>query len=299
MARSRWAQRDVEIHQIRYFLAIVREGTFGRAAAACNVSQPSVTRAIHKLERELGGQVIDRSRASLTLTRLGEEMLPRLQGIDRQFGELRGEARRLNTDQRLRLRLGLLSSANSRGISALITRLLGSQTDNEVVVQSGSASDLTEYLLGGDLDAAISTAAVATGRIDFRPLYNEPFCIACAPGHRLAALDEVPLGEAAREPYAELSGAGLEDVWDSLTGPAARLVPQVSTDRLDLVSNLIRDGRWIGILPQCLQTNKDIAFRPLAAPAVSRSIGLLTVRGRAMTACVERLVGVAGDVDWG
>lgn len=292
-------QHDVEVHQIRYFLAIVREGSFGRAAAACDVSQPSVTRAIHKLERELGGQLIDRTRNSLTLTRLGEKMLPRLQGIDRQFCELRGEAHRLNADLRLRLRLGLLASANSRGFSTLIARLLGVQGDNEVAVQSGSGSELTEYLLAGDLDAAISTPAVATGRIDFKPFYREPFCVACAPGHRFAGLSDVPLAEVAKERYAELSGSGLEDEWQRLADPSVRPMPSVTTDRLDLVSNLIREGPWIGILPRCLLSDPDFVYRPLVGSPVVRSIGLLTVRGRAMTPCVERLVAVAGTINWG
>src|SRR5437016_5616679 len=69
----------MEMHQIRYFLAVARTLNFTRAAEECNVAQPSLTRAIKLLEDELGGELFRRERSHSHLTDLGQRMLPLLQ----------------------------------------------------------------------------------------------------------------------------------------------------------------------------------------------------------------------------
>lgn len=69
----------MEMHQIRYFLATARVLNFTRAADDCNVSQPSLTRAIQKLEDEFGGELFRRERSRTHLTDLGRQMLPHLE----------------------------------------------------------------------------------------------------------------------------------------------------------------------------------------------------------------------------
>src|ERR1700755_2911003 len=68
----------MEMHQVRYFLAVSRTLNFTRAAEQCNVAQPSLTRAIRQLESELGGDLCRRERPQAQLTELGQRMLPLL-----------------------------------------------------------------------------------------------------------------------------------------------------------------------------------------------------------------------------
>src|SRR5439155_3211599 len=68
----------MEMHQVRYFLAAAVELNFTKAAEKCNVSQPSLTRAIKQLEGELGGDLFRRERPQAQLTELGERMRPLL-----------------------------------------------------------------------------------------------------------------------------------------------------------------------------------------------------------------------------
>ena len=69
----------MEMHQVRYFLAVARLLNFTRAADECNVTQPSLTRAIKQLEAELGGDLFRRERPAAQLTELGQRMHPLLQ----------------------------------------------------------------------------------------------------------------------------------------------------------------------------------------------------------------------------
>src|SRR5262245_11508152 len=75
------AEIVMEMHQIRYFLAVADELNFTRAAEKCNVAQPSLTRAIKLLEEELGGPLFHRERANTHLSELGRAVQPNLEQI--------------------------------------------------------------------------------------------------------------------------------------------------------------------------------------------------------------------------
>ncbi len=82
----------MQMSQIHYFLALCEERNFTRAAKRCGVSQPSLTNAIKRLERELGGSLFDRERANNPLSKLGMLVRPELARIDRSAGEAKRKA---------------------------------------------------------------------------------------------------------------------------------------------------------------------------------------------------------------
>jgi LysR family transcriptional regulator, hydrogen peroxide-inducible genes activator len=85
----------VEVHQLRYFCAIAKHGTFTRAAEAEHVAQPSLSQQIHKLEDELGGKLFHRLPREAKLTSLGESFLPRALAILQDIRDTKAEAQRL------------------------------------------------------------------------------------------------------------------------------------------------------------------------------------------------------------
>src|SRR4029077_3957866 len=72
-------ERPMELHQVRYFLAVASTCSFTREAEQYNVTQPALTKGVQKLEQELGGQLIYRERQLTQLTDLGKEVLPMLE----------------------------------------------------------------------------------------------------------------------------------------------------------------------------------------------------------------------------
>jgi LysR family transcriptional regulator, hydrogen peroxide-inducible genes activator len=85
----------METHQVQYFLALCKEKHFGRAARRCGIAQPSLTKAIRKLERGLGGLLFYRS-PTVELTELARALQPYLRRIVRNVEGARREATRLN-----------------------------------------------------------------------------------------------------------------------------------------------------------------------------------------------------------
>ena len=84
----------MELHQVRYFLALCSEQTFTRAAKACGVSQPSLTNAIKRLEQELGGELFHRGPPKTVLSELGRAVFPHLERMTACMGEAHRAAKR-------------------------------------------------------------------------------------------------------------------------------------------------------------------------------------------------------------
>src|SRR5262249_25169393 len=96
----------MEMHQIRYFLAVAEELNFTRGSKRCHVSQPSLSRAIKYLEEELGGSLFSRERASTHLTDLGHMVRPHLQSVyDHSMA-----VKHLSQDRKVPLKLGIMST---------------------------------------------------------------------------------------------------------------------------------------------------------------------------------------------
>jgi hypothetical protein len=87
----------MELHQVRYFLAVCKEKSFTRAAKHCGVPQPSLSDAIKRLEQELGGQLFHRSRVNCLLSELGQEVWPHLAKLDQCARDARRQAVRFLT----------------------------------------------------------------------------------------------------------------------------------------------------------------------------------------------------------
>lgn len=85
----------MEVHQLRYFCAVAKQGTFTRAAETEHVAQPSLSQQILKLEDELGGKLFYRLPRVARLTPLGESFLPRALAILQEIRDSKAEARKI------------------------------------------------------------------------------------------------------------------------------------------------------------------------------------------------------------
>jgi DNA-binding transcriptional LysR family regulator len=98
----------MEMHQVRYFLAVAEELNFTRAAEKCNVTQPSLTRAVKALEEELGGPLFHRERANTHLSELGRMVRPHLQQIFDDSLEAKRVAQNFSKLKKSKLKVGVM-----------------------------------------------------------------------------------------------------------------------------------------------------------------------------------------------
>ncbi len=289
----------MELSQIKCFLAVAETLNFTRAAERLGIGQPSLSRALRRLEVELGGPLIRRERGNTHLTDLGRTVLPRLSVVLSEAQAALSDATTLAATSRVSLRLGVMCTIGPARIVSLFRHLAVRLPRFELIVRNDTAERLTAMLLAGEVDVAVLAAPKLGEHLEALRLYEEPYVIAFPRGHRFERLAEVPLSELRAEAYLDrlnceyLSYVEAEGrVWD------LDLDVRVQSEHEDWIQAMVATGMGCCVIPAHLVAHSDILTRPLVDPALSRTVSLVTVRGRPRAALVEQFCRLCRTVKW-
>src|SRR5579862_8342398 len=133
----------MEVHQLRYFCAVARHGTFTRASEVEHVAQPSLSQQIQKLEAELGARLFDRLPRSARLTVFGRAFLPRAERILRELYEAKIEMQEMSGQEKGDVSLGVIPTI----ASYLLPRVLSSFSRRHAEVSVKVIEEITPVLL--------------------------------------------------------------------------------------------------------------------------------------------------------
>ncbi|MDX2204993.1 MAG: LysR family transcriptional regulator [Hyphomicrobiaceae bacterium] len=290
----------METHEIRYFVAVARELNFTRAASTCGVSQPALTRAIQKLEAELGGALLLRRPGHVELTQLGRKLLPQLEEVEQGLTDIRRKAERLVGQQASRLRLGVMCTASPTVVVELLSQLRSQHDKLDVSIVDMKASGVIDMLLDDQIDIGITAQPAYPDAVAARPVMGEDFVVAMSEAHPFARRNQVALSEVARASYLERLGCEFDDYLEVLS---AAEVPEFNvafaSEREDWIQALILSGQGIAIVPQGMGCLPGIVKRPLVEPRIARTISLVTVRGRPLSALGQSFMRAASARRWG
>lgn len=289
----------MELHQIRYFLAVVEKLNFTRAAEACNVTQPSLTRGIRKLETDLGGLLFERKSAGIELTELGRSLLPSLQSVDSGIGTAVEIARNMRQTKKRRLRLGLACTLGPQRLIDVVQRLSKRLPELELFLMETKSSDIVERLLADEIDVGVACQPNYPEEVAATPLFSERFGVAFPPGHRFQALVEVPLDEVINESYVERLNCEFDDYFALRFGDRPfPLDIRFSSEREDWVQALILAGLGVSFVPEGLPLQPGILMLPICQPEMQRDVALLTVRGRPHSIVIDSFMRIAATHKW-
>ncbi len=284
----------MEMHQVRYFLALSETLNFTRAAERCNVAQPSLTAAIKKLEAELGGPLFRRERHRSHLTDLGRLMKPHLERIHTTSEVARAEATAYWDQDKAPLRLGVMCTIGPDRMVDLFERLRSEVPSLDVELKEDPGSALVEHLMDGDLDIALIGLPEYPDRLDAESLYTEKYVVAFPQGHRFETMREVPLKELEVENYLARVNCEHPRFLDTLDISASFVAnAKFRSEREDWIQAMIAAGMGVAVVPEFMPSNPGIATRLLVEPEVSRTISLVTVSGRRFSPTIEILVRLA------
>lgn len=279
--KSRVPKTAMEMQQVRYFLAIVREESFSRAATACSVAQPSITRAIRRLEDEMGGLLFDRRRNRVELTELGRSVLPRFERVEAELAEATRSAASVATARRHVLRLGLMCTLGPQRLIDLLDSASTRINGFELRLQEGKARTVMDQLVADRFDVAIACLPKFPEEISAQPLYSERYVVAFRSGHRFERMDEVAFDELIGEDYLERLNCEFDEYYaDHFGEQPFDLNVRYASEREDWIQAMILAGHGIAILPEHLPLMPGILVRPLSQPTMTREVSILTVRGR-------------------
>jgi DNA-binding transcriptional LysR family regulator len=190
----------MELNQIKYFVVLARTLHFTRAADMCNVSQPALTKAIQKLEDELGGALFLRERSHTQLTDLGRAMLGPLERAHASAHEAKTQAAAFRRRETSPLRIGLEHSVPTSVLTPVMSALRRQNEAIEISLRQASRSDLCDRMLNGDLDVALLVEGPALHeRLHRWPMFTEDYVLICPPDHPFRDRAMVSLSDLAAE----------------------------------------------------------------------------------------------------
>lgn len=290
----------MEMHQVRYFLAVCRTLNFTKAAEECNVAQPSLTRAIQKLEEEFGGLLFHRERANTHLTELGRAMQPHL---ERTF-EAAQAAKQLATGFKkgdiVHLRLGVSRMVDTTSVISVLGGVRQALPSAELTVDAGSDPKLTEDAVAGEYDLVVTgDESYITERMRSWTLHREPLVAVMTRDHKLAGQKSVALSDFEGVELIQLTNCPIADRIRQICADAG-VKPKftVRAGSCDQIVSLVRQGLGISTLPESIVAGTDLVTKPIDGISIERTITLGSVAGRKFSPATDAFVKLARSRDW-
>jgi LysR family hydrogen peroxide-inducible transcriptional activator len=295
----------MEMHQLRYFVAVAEAGSFSRAAERCHVAQPSLSQQIQKLERGLGQVLFDRLPQGAVLTEAGHALLPRARRILAEVREARGELERDLEDGRLPLAVGAIPTMAPYLLPPVLDRLTEEFPACELTVREDLTDRLVEALADLELDCAVMSTPVSHRLIDLEVIGSERLLLVTSPALELPPAEQLDLDALRRQPTIVLHemhclGEQIRDFCEA-SDLGQRIVCRSS--QLETVQRLVALGLGLSLVPEMAArpgTDDALGYRPVPGLDPRREIAVAWRRDRSRSRLARRFAElVRADLDAG
>ena len=287
---------ELKLKDLRYLVAVADLRHFGRAAARCFVSQPTLSAQLKKLEQALGVQLIERAPNNVSLTPTGEEIVARARRIIEASDEVVTLARSQRDPLAGRLSVALLPTIGPYLLPRVAPLIRKTLPRLQLRLYEYTTAAMLERLHAGALDVGILALPVEMQGLESRELYREPFLVALPERHPLAAQDTVRVADLKGETLLLLEdGHCLRDqALEVCSRVGVREQQDFRATSLETLRQMVATGAGITLLPElagrgAYRSARGVALRPFARPAPVRHIGALWRRSSARRPAIDAL----------
>jgi LysR family hydrogen peroxide-inducible transcriptional activator len=282
----------MELHQLRYFCAIVETGSFSRAAQRTNVSQPSLSQQIIKLENELGTRLFDRLGRSVRLTEVGQVFLPRARAVLHELEAARSDVVERKASVSGSICIGVIPTIAPYFLPPILASFSRKRPQARVSVVEEITPLLLDRLRAGSMDVAIVAVPLGVRGNEFQsfPLLVEKLYAVLPKGHALSKRRAISLGELQNEPFLLLRDGHCFRETAVAACKRARMNPQVifESGQFGSILGMVSKGLGVSIVPaMALEKRPGCRFVPLADERATRTIGAIVLKGRSQTRISE------------
>lgn len=283
----------MEFHQLRYFLAVARSGSFVRAAEEEGVAQPSLSQQIKKLESEIGFPLFDRLGRSIKLTHYGEALLPHAEAVLRQAAEARKSLDALNRPDAGKLVVGAIPTILPY---ALVEPVAAFQREHPLVdlhLTERTTENLIEGLRSGEIDLAVLALPIRHPEIVCADLFREAILVALPEGHAAAASGSpVPISVLRGERMLLLrEGHCLRDqVLTVCSRHRVQFEHAFESDHLTSILAMVASGFGASLVPETATRHASGCALLPTQPATIRRVGYAKAAGHHSTPLQKRFI---------
>jgi LysR family transcriptional regulator, hydrogen peroxide-inducible genes activator len=290
----------MEMHEIRYFLAASESLNFRRAAEECHVSGPALTRAIQKLEEEVGGKLFRRERNHTHLTDLGILIRPHLERILSEAEGAKITAHKFLRLEHAPVKLGVMCTIGPIYFMGFLAEFHAKHPGIELTLIDGTAERLNELLRNGWLDLAIlALPEPFQETIQAVPLYRERFCVAFPVGHEFQAREMIRMDHAAKQPHLLRVNCEFQSRISIQCQDLGINIPVVyRSEKEDWIQSMVAAGFGVTFLAEFSVVTPGVISRPLIKPEVIREISLISIEGRSRSPAVETFAQAIQTYPW-
>lgn len=270
---------EMQLHQLSYFVAVARTRHFTRAAESVHVAQPSLSRQIGTLERELGTALFSRGRGNITLTPAGETLLPFARRILADAENARVQVQDLVGLARGRLRLGATPSLSTVLLPGALRHFHDAYPGIELRVEEGGSRDLVRLLGHGELDLALIIVPLQARdpALAATPILREPLVVATTVDGSPVRAKSLRVRELQRYPLIMFrEGYDLREATIAAFR-RERIDPRFAVEggEMDAVLGFVEAGLGVAVVPtMVLEGRPGLRRIPFKPPGLSRTIAL-------------------------
>ncbi|WP_392566868.1 DNA-binding transcriptional regulator OxyR [Utexia brackfieldae] len=285
----------MNIRDLEYFVALAEYRHFRKAADACNVSQPTLSGQVRKLEDELGVMLLERTSRKVLFTQTGLMLVEQAREVLRNVQIFREMASKQGEDMSGPMHIGLIPTVAPYLLPYIITLLHDAFPQLELYLHEAQTNVIVSQLEQGKLDCAILAAVKETDPFIKIPLFDEPMCLAAHVDNRLAKEKVVKLSELRGEKFLMLEDG------HCLRDHAMGYCFQAGIDEdkrfratsLETLRSMISAGRGITLFPELAapidRVRDNVVYIPCTDPVPMRSIELIYRPGSPLRSRYEQI----------
>lgn len=267
----------MNISDLKYLVAVAEHRHFGQAAEACNISQPTLSTQLKKLEAELGVALLERNNRSVAVTPAGERVLRHARTILSEAGAIRdigtGECRPMTGT----LTIGCIPTLAPYMLPWLLPALAADYPDLKPVFTEDLTGHLLQAVSEHRLDVAFMALPAGEADLEEEALFDENFLVACHPKHPFAEAEAILRQQMEQEEvlYLDDGHCMREQSIEVCGGPSSGgLGGDFRAASLETLRQLVAAGFGVTLLPAMAAAqsteNRNITVRPFAGPAFRR-----------------------------
>lgn len=280
---------NFDIADLKAFVAVAELASFRRAAELLHISQPALSRRVEKLEQALSLKLLERTTRKVELNAMGRVFLPRAQHVLAELEASLIGMTELNERLHGLVTIACIPSVVDTVVASAIHQIKKQFPRIRLRILDQPAADILLTVARSEVDFGIGYLGASEPDLDFEELASESFVLACRKDHPLATRNSISWSELAHQDcVTQAQGSGNRLLIDqALSNTVTQPHWVCEVQHVPSLLSLVRRGVGVGAVPQHAISGTDLCGIPLVEPQVLRSIGLISRRGKALSAMAQ------------
>ncbi len=290
----------MELHQLRYFVAVAETGGFSKAAKRCYVTQPSLSQQIIKLEHELGQKLFERLGRSVALTEAGRSLLPRARLILKEADGIKSGILDDVHSGTGTLSVGMIPTIAPYLLPSTLNKFSEEYPKAQISIIENLTDRLVKSLIDLEIDLAIMSLPIESKLIKTEPLFEDPLVLALSPGHPLCQLQDIRIKDLVNIPFIALDEEHcLGEQIDSFCYEK-QINPEIicRTWNLSTIQHCVSFGSGVSLVPRMLvltDSTDSCVYRTIKGQSPKRTVIAAWHRDRELSKLAREFIDIVKD----